>query len=209
MKQICLRYIKGTGRFEHFYQLFLVIFWQLSGRHCHSQHISRWLSEAQGTAARHFGPLPGGLACLARSVMFAKAKCPHFAVPLSMRGLQVKKLLSLNASCKDREKEHFLNLFLVILKLLTRSFWIADKKVLTVMLEIQPLALGLNLDRDFPDLTAYLVHADCPLQLLFVIFLSTSVFLCRKLTAKLGGCSFIQWGMDLYGSHKTFKISRL
>lgn len=60
------------------------------------------------------------------------------------------------------------------------------------MLEIQPLALGLNLDRGFPeDLTAYLVRADRPLQLLFLIFLSAFVFLCRKLTAKLGGCSFI------------------
>lgn len=58
VKQICLRHIKGTGRFERFYQLFLVIFWQLSGCHCHSQHISRWLSEAQGMAARHLGTLP-------------------------------------------------------------------------------------------------------------------------------------------------------
>jgi len=60
------------------------------------------------------------------------------------------------------------------------------------MPEIQPLAIRLNLDRDFPeDLTAYLVHSNCPLQLLFLIFLSTFPFLCRKLTVKLGGFSFI------------------
>lgn len=53
----------GHWRFEHFYQL---IFWQLSGCHCHSQHISGWLSEAQGTAARHFATLLGGSSCFAR-----------------------------------------------------------------------------------------------------------------------------------------------
>lgn len=170
----------GHWRFEHFYQL---SFWQLSGCHCHSQHISGWLSEAQGMAARHFATLPGGLVCFARSIVFAKGKSPHFTLPWSVRGLQVKKLLSLNARCKKQGERRRLKYCYNNFKASYKNFWTAEKKVLTVMLEIHPLALGLNLDRDFPEeLTAFLVHADCPLQFPFLIFSSIFAFPCRKWT---------------------------
>lgn len=119
VKQICLQHIKGTGRFEHFYQLFLVIFWQCSGWHCHSQHISRWLSEAQGMAARHSGTLLE-VHCALHSLWSLGKENPPICC-----ALEPERSVGQEApliECKDKMEEHFKNITLALSELLTRSF---------------------------------------------------------------------------------------
>lgn len=161
VEQICLRHIKGTGRFEHFYQLFLVIFLaalRMSLSFPAYQEPREW-QPGTGAPSQRF-------LCPALCVL-VKGKSP-IGCAWSRTGLRVESSSHWMQDAKQKGRtllKYYFSIILVFSELLSRSFWLAErnKKVLTAVLEIDPHTLRLSPDRDCPeDLTAHLVHDIVP-----------------------------------------------